>query len=177
MGIYHEQGNYRVKIIDAKMGEANNDNRTPQLQLALDLIGIYSDDNQLVDCQKGRYPPIVYLSITKATMGDEAKPGWVAETLASLGFDGNFDNPGQLEGTECDAYCSHGTNNAGKEVERWSISRPRQREVRAPEKKTVRSLNAQFGKLLKKLATDPPPAPPANGAPAVAGATEEKVPF
>jgi hypothetical protein len=166
MSVYHDKGAYRVKIVSAEMSEAKNEKHTPQLELALDLIGIYGEDQQVYECKKGRYPPIVYLSITDATMGNEAKPGWVAETLAHVGFDGNFDEIGQLEGRECDAYCNYERDQKGQERERWSISRPSSgRQLRPPEKKVVRSLTAKFGKVMKKLVTDPPKPIPQQGEP------------
>jgi hypothetical protein len=172
MAVFHEQGLYRARIANVALTEANNDKRTPQVELELDLQGMYGSDGTVdQNFIKGRFPPRIFISITEATMGTAERPGWAAETLKFLGFDGDFGRVEQLQDMEIDAYCSHGQNLQGKDREQWSVNRPRERKQgQAPEKKQLRVLNSKFAKLFK---SQKPVAAGANGAaPAAASESE-----
>ena len=99
MGIYNEKGSYKATIGVATMTEAKSG--TPQVRLDLELREFYDAQRKCwVAAFQPRVPPSVYLAITDATMGSPGKPGWVADVLAYLGFDGNFDAITQLEAKE-----------------------------------------------------------------------------
>jgi hypothetical protein len=190
MGVYNEAGKYRASIIKAEVTEAKNDKHTPQVELTLDLIGIYDpkSNNELYECHKGNYPPVIYMSITDATMGTESEPGWVADTLAFLGFDGNFNNIGNLAPQEIDVLCQYEKKTVGKEGQRekWSVLRPGRR-AQPVESKGIRGLNAKFSKSVKAAAKNKaeapaskpqPAAPPStNGVPVAAGVDQNDIPF
>src|SRR5262249_15084726 len=147
MGLYHEQARYQATIAAAALGQAKNEKKTPQLELTLDINGMYGEDGQVYECRKGRVPPSVYLSITEATMGTDAQPGWVAEVLGVLNFNGDFNDTDQFVGMVVDVYCAHGQNQKGDPREQWSIERKRDpRQGVNMEKKQVRTLNSRFGK-------------------------------
>jgi len=152
MSVFNEEGRYRARISAARIGKAKSG--TDQVEFDLELLGIYeeaqgdSDDN-LVECKRGRFPNTVWLSLTEATMGTASQPGWVAQTLQYLGFDGNFDNVEQLVGWEGDFLCQYEDSLKGGQRERWSVWRGGTRTAKPVEQKTVRTLKTRFSNLFK----------------------------
>jgi hypothetical protein len=192
MGAYNEEGRYRARIAKAEITEAKNDKRTPQVELTLDLIGIYDpkNNNELYECHKGNYPPVIYMSITEATMGTESEPGWVADTLAYLGFDGNFNNIANLAPQEIDVLCQYEDKTVGKggQREKWSVLRPGGRRAQPLESRDLRGLNAKFSKAAKAATKNKPsnapspvphpaPTPATNGNHVPVGAAQDDIPF
>jgi hypothetical protein len=176
MSVFNPEGSYRAKIGLVQIGQARNEKKTPQLELHLELSAHYDQDQKdWFEHPQPRFAPIVYLSLTEATMGSPGNPGWVANLLSYLGFDGDFDKIAALEGTEVEALCQYEEppTKPGTQRERWSIIVPR--AERAPTDRTVtRDLKARFGKLFKAPrrapASPPPPkpqpVPSGNGSPA-----------
>lgn len=173
MATYNLQGKYKAVITSAQLTQAKTG--TDQVLLTLSLRGYYVEGRGLVECSNPTFPPEVYLPLTTATLGSDGK-GWVAETLRSLGFDGDFFNLQPLVGKETDAVCKYDFNLAGEEVERWSILRPSgPRELPAVATKDVRRLNATFGNLFKPRPSEPiKPSRPAPSAEAPKGSKKGK---
>ena len=156
MATFHEQGKYKIKIAGAALIEAKSEQKTPQIELTLELIGQYGDNDELFDCRRGRFPPRIFLSISEKTMGTENEPGWVAETLKVLGFNGDFEDMEQFTDKEANAWCGYKPDLKGEEREDWSIDRPREaRSGVTIEKKGVRTLKTKFGNLFKGDAAEP----------------------
>jgi hypothetical protein len=158
MSVYNEAGKYRAKVIGAclvKSESSGND----QVLITLEIHGKYQEGYGLAEYPAPQYPPEVYMALTDGTMGTPASPGWVAQTLAYMGFDGDFDNLHLLLSQFHDAICKHEEGLQGGLVERWSILRPGGvRAVAPPEKKQVRELNSRFGNLFsRKPAAQPAP--------------------
>src|SRR5947209_16285777 len=97
---YFDATTFQARIIGAVVTEAQNANRTPQLELTLDLQGKLDADGSLIPVAPTRYPPRIFLSLTEKAIGTPDQPGPVGETLQFLGFDGDFNNPQQLDGGE-----------------------------------------------------------------------------
>jgi hypothetical protein len=185
--MYHATGNYKATIDTAAFVTAKSGNA--QLELTLKLNSYFSDEDGdwVVHFIKGRFPPRIFLSLTEGTMGTPQQPGWVAQTLTYLGFDGNFEDASQFEGKEIEAYCSEREDNQGKTREQWDINRPQEpRNAVAPEKKKIRELKSKFGKLFKSSKPTSPPAQEgepvaADPAPSVNGEAappqEDNIPF
>jgi hypothetical protein len=195
MATYFEEGRYKARISAVELGEARNEKKTPQVVLTLDLLGRYEDsDGELYEYPSAsRFPPQIFLSVTEATMGTEGQPGWVAQTLAYLGFQGNFDEIAQVEGWEGDVINQHRPNQNNDDRDNWSILRPKEKGP-PPDKKTVRTLNSRIGKLFGKPKDQPPtngtrpqakpkpkpkdnPRPTDNAEPEPVGQAESEIPF
>ena len=195
MATYNDAGKYRVKIIGACLVKAESSGND-QMLLSLQIEGKYQEGYGLVDYPPPTYPPEVYLPLTEATMhGRDGKPGWVAELLRYLGFDGDFDNLHLLREQYHDALCKHEESISGSGlVEKWSILKPGGvRQVATPEKKEVRRLNTQWGNLFTKRSTpaqapttptpapaprqDPPRRRPAEPQPATSNGGTDDIPF
>lgn len=169
MATYFPQGKHRARIQECALVKSKNPNpqtgqHTDQLRFTLPLIGVY-EKGVLYECDPGRYPPEIYLALTPVTMGTTDQPGWVAATLAALGFDGDFDNLAQLHGLEVDIYNQHTKNQTGSEDrDSWSFDVPRERATKPPESKEIRDLKNQYSKLFAGKAPRPSPvAPVAEG--------------
>ncbi len=158
MGTYHAEGDYRVKIADAKIATAKSG--TQQVVLDLDLLE-YHEKSQWIDPPfKGQYSPQVFLSLTEATLGTPTSPGWVTEVLKHLGFSGDPERLGdELCGVECEANCTYEARNDGKgDRESWRINRPRASAVPV-ERATLRKLKSTFAGLFTSTAPKAKPAP------------------
>lgn len=166
MAAFYDVGNYNVICTGSSLGENKKGN--PELQIR------FKPTHQLADNGEPVALPLtwertIYLTFTEATMGTESEPGWVLQTIAALGFTGQ--SFGDLEkhnftGTPFQARCEHDEWD-GKEKEKWSVNRARTpKPVKPVEKKTLRTLDAKFGKALKAASagvTAPPlPPPPAD---------------
>jgi len=185
MATYFAQGKHRARVSECALVKSKNPNaqtgqHTDQARFTLPLSGVY-EKGVLYECDPGRYPPEIYLAITPATMGTADQPGWVAATLAALGFDGDFDNLGQFVGVEVDIYNQHTKNKENEDRDSWSFDVPRERTTKASESKEIRSLKAQYGKLFTGNAARPRPVTPAadeNPAPtSMLPATGGDIPF
>jgi hypothetical protein len=166
---YFRQGKYHARLEVARRVPAKS--TTEQVELVWKLLGHYGTDGVLYAVEEPRYPPSTFLSLTEATVGTEGNPGWVAETLAFLGFDGNFDNLGAIAGWEGSITNTHKPNHENVLRDSWGVLRPaKPREVEPPDQKVLRQLTARFGGVFKRLAKgDPkgtPAAPPRPAAPA-----------
>src|SRR5262245_37761075 len=121
---YYDEGAYRASISAAALGRVRTG--TAQVELTLELLGRLTSQGE-EEARQGQYPPVAYLTLTAETMGTLTQPGWVAETLKYLGFDGDFDNLDQLVGREVKALCRYEARQDGNgEREKWSILRPRE---------------------------------------------------
>ena len=96
-------------------------------------------------------------------MGTADRPGWVADTLKYLGFQGDFANlERDVKDKEVEVYCKYESNQKGVQVEKWNVSRPRTPKPAA--RQEVRKLNTQFAGLFKGSALPTAAAKPsANG--------------
>lgn len=168
MTLHYEPGRYRLKIVGADLGEAENG--TPHIELYLEVLGRYEGQQLQAVTGPGR---TAFLSITDVTIGTLNNPGWVAQTLTDLGFDwsfGRFDHyPAyqRLLGQERDGECKHEEWN-GEYREKWGVYRNSRSPLKPASAETGKALNAKFGPLMKQLAKrtgSAPPAPqrPANG--------------
>lgn len=174
MGVYNPAGAYRGKIGMAVLSEAANERKTPQFELHLELEAVYDQDKRTwYEHGQPRFAPVVYLSLTEATMGTPDNPGWVANVLSYLNFNGDFDAIAQLEGKEVEFYCQHQDvqDKPGEKREKWSISIPKVPKPPAP-KTVTKSLKTQYGNLFRqnkpapaRPPARPQPAPVANGVP------------
>jgi hypothetical protein len=187
MAAYFDKGKYRIRITDQSLGENRNGN--PELQLRFDVIGIHTKAG--VEEMNGEYPRTIYLVMTDGTIGTADKPGWVLEVLRSLNFNGqsfaqldpSHEKAVSFVGLEIDARCDHEEYD-GREREKWSIVRPNASSTLAPakplEKKSLRALDAKFGKVLKAVNGRPAPANDSNVAtldPPPPGRDSEEIPF
>lgn len=162
MGVYHEEGKYRAKIVGQQLGENKHGN--PELQLEIQLLAFYVQGEP--QTYHDDWTRTIFLPLTPGTLGTESKVGWVTETLHSLGFQGtSFSqlDPAQEDHhsfveLEIDALCRH-SEFQGKRNEKWSVLRPggNKLPVKALEKKGLRALDAKFGKVLKSLGDKPKP--------------------
>ncbi len=167
MATYYDEGRYLARITNQTFGENKNGN--PEVQLTIKPVGQYAEqDKKVYEISDGTARErTIYLTLTEATIGSLDKPGWVLQTLNFLGFRGESfreldpaeEGHHSFVGLEVDALCQHKEWN-GNNQERWSILRPNgtKAEVKRLEKKSIRGLDAKYGKLLKKLAKDVPPA-------------------
>lgn len=151
MPTFHQAGSYRAKILSVEIVQAQSG--TEQIRIALELQTYYAQGTPGVPVPPSRFPPEVYMPLTEATMGSPTQPGWVAETLAGMGFDGDFSTISeQFEGKVVDVGCRYEYAQQGKhqgeEVERWSIYRPGGTRAKAPaDPKQGRRLTSQWGAL------------------------------
>lgn len=163
MGIYYEEGRYRVRIIDQVLSDgekrADGSEKSPSLILEVEVLGMYNRDGELEGIKTSQYGRRIYLPLTDGTIGTAENPGWVLLTLRFLGWEGvDF---GELntaskpccsfEGLEVDATCSY-NEYQGKTNERWSIFRPKEpgEGTKPMESKGIKMLNAKFANVLKK---------------------------
>lgn len=165
MAAFYEQGKYKVEIV----GQALTENARGNAEFQLQLKPLAYIDPKAGETELGfDYTRTQYMSLTPATVGTPEKPGWVIETLASLGFNGT--SFGQLDaehkdhisfvGMTLEAICAH-EEYQGKTKEKWNILRPggNTRDVKPIEKKNMRTLDNKFGKVLKAFAGTTPPRP------------------
>src|SRR4051794_25596747 len=105
MSVYYEAGRYRVRITGAALGESQprqDGSTTPQIEISVEVIGCYPTGAGLQPLTGPARS--VYLSLTEACLGSASNPGWVAQTLADLGFVGpGFNDLAPLVGKERDA--------------------------------------------------------------------------
>jgi hypothetical protein len=191
MAAFYDRGRYQGKIVNQILGENSKGN--PELQLVVQPTAMYDEKGE--PCKLSfPYSRTIYLVLTEATIGTPETPGWVVQTLNALGFNGkSFGElePGQPDSWSCigqavDLRCDH-DEYEGKEREKWSIARKPNTNgtpTKTLEKKSLRALDAKYGKVLKVLAeTAPAPtAEPTPGAdaplpPPPAGRTEAEIPF
>ena len=130
-----------------------------QVILELELLASIGRDGQEYEPEASRFPPKIYLAVTDATMGTADRPGWVADTLKYLGFQGDFANlERDVKDKEVEVYCKYESNQKGQQVEKWNVSRPRTAKPAA--RQEVRKLNTQFAGLFKGMRCPrPPPSP------------------
>lgn len=176
----YDEGRFRVRIVDQQFGENKKGN--PELQLIAQPIGYYNQGDEEFTPAYFQWPRTIFLTLTEGTLGTPDNPGWVMQTLKFLGFSGtsfsaldpNADNAHKFAGLEVDALCKHDEYD-GKTREKWSILKPggSRPQIGKIEKKSVRQLDAKFGKVLKAVATE---APVAVMAAEPAGDSEE-IPF
>jgi hypothetical protein len=155
---YFEATTFQARIIGAVVTEAQNANKTPQLELTLDLQGKLDADGGLIPVPPTRYPPRIFLSLTEKAIGTSDQPGPVGDTLQFLGFDGDFNNAQQFEGWEGPVVNEHQLKNdgSGNTRDSFTIVRPyTPRTTPTADRKLVRSLNSKFGKLFKTSAKSP----------------------
>ena len=160
MAAFYDKGTYQAKIVKQSLGENSKGN--PELQLTLQPTAVVLQNGELAE-QPFPYERTIYLTFTDGTLGTEANPGWVLQTLAYLGFEGgSFADieKHDFTGQEVTALCAH-DNYQGKEREKWSILRPRTAApVKPLDKKGLRTLDAKFGKALKAVVKQAKEAPP-----------------
>ena len=179
-------GRYQATIVAQALAENKKGN--PELQLTIKPTAFFRGENEVDPIDDG-FPRTVFLTMTDQTMGNPASPGWVLQTILSLGFDredlGDLspDKPGHFSfiGKQVDAVCQHGDWN-GNAREKWSIRRPGNNGVvaRPLDKKQTTSLNSRFGKALKAHLGRPngaTPAPVPQALPVATAAREEDIPF
>jgi hypothetical protein len=165
---YFEATTFQARILGAVVTEAMNANKTPQLELTLDLQGKLDVDGSLSPVAPTRYPPRIFLSLTEKAIGTPDAPGPVGETLQFLGFDGDFNNPQQLEGWEGPVVNEHQLKNdgSGNTRDNFTIYRPyTPRATPSVDKKLVRTLNTKFSKMFKTAAKTPATPRPNNATP------------
>jgi hypothetical protein len=137
-----------VRVADAQLGEAKSG--AAQVVLGVEVLSYFDEAEQqwYESSGPGR---AVYLTLTDATLGTPAQPGWVWLTLRDLGFVGpSFADLGPLIGQERDASMKLETNNEGKEVERWNVFRRGGAKVEKPVQAAgVAALNRKFAALLR----------------------------
>lgn len=160
MATFYEEGLYKVQIQAANITKAKSGN--DQIELDLTLLGYFRDTQggtKRLEPAKttSRFPPRIYLTITEKTMGNAQSPGWVAQTLQFMGFDGDFNNIHQLSNWAGEALNLHKENLQGDLVDNWNISRPAgDRTVEKADKKELRALNTRYGKFFKVNGTPKP---------------------
>jgi hypothetical protein len=164
MGWFYEVGRYRVRIISAALGESAGSG-TPQVEVGISVIGAFVQGQGLVKVEGP--DRTVYLSLTEATLGTPAEPGWVWQLLTYLGFKGpSFGDLSPLVGREEDAQCEHSEYN-GQTSEKWSIWRKRTGPLNPIERQKARQLDSRFSALLRgnkeRPAQATAPRPEANG--------------
>jgi hypothetical protein len=177
MAVHFDEGLYKCRITQQALvdGEKKSDGKetAPSVQITVLPIGFYDSQGNYQEHDFG-WERTIYLYLTPETVGtDPAKPGWVLETLRYLGFNGasfalldpTTEAGCDFRDKEVDCLCRH-DEYQGKQREKWSIFRPREKkEYTPPAPKVVRTLDAKFGKLLKSSA--PPPSHNGhNGTPA-----------
>jgi hypothetical protein len=159
MTTLYDPGLYRVRIENQQLGETTNGN--PQFVLTFTPLGEHDlKDNTLLACPS--LPRSAFMTITDNTVD------FVLETLRHLGFQGtsfaqldpSTEAFHDFKGIECDAYCKHEEYD-GKTKEKWNISRGKGSvNVKPLEKKSIRALDAKFGKKLLATASATPASPP-----------------
>jgi hypothetical protein len=185
MATHFEEGLYRCEIINQALvdGEQRSPSKTtaPSVQITIKPIGFYDSEGEYTEHDFG-WDRTIYLYLTEDTVGkDASKPGWVFETLRFLGFnaasfgllDPSVEGACSFIGKQIDCLCRHEAYQ-GKNREKWSVFRPKEKKDLAPaQTKTIRTLDAMFGKLLKTHSTPcqaptaptptaPPVSPPAS---------------
>lgn len=170
MAIYFHPGRYRARI--DKQAVVENKKGNPEVQLTIVILGRYANDTEVIPCTEG-YQRTVFMTLSPLTIGTETKPGWVLQTLQSLGF--NAQSFGQLDpaheqacdltGQEVDAVCQTNSYN-GQDREKWSVRRPGgggNAPGKPLERKGLKALDTKYGKVLKAVNKNaPPPADDAN---------------
>jgi hypothetical protein len=155
---FFEQGTYRATITNATITTAKTGTHQVELNLELHFLHGKNPGEQLAP-RHTRFPPRLYLAITDATMGTATEPGWVAQTLAFLGFQGDFACIDSVVGWVGDVYCEPKPNNKTGEVnDSWSIVRNPTQDRKPPEQSTVRQLNAQYQKQVRACQSTKQPA-------------------
>jgi hypothetical protein len=145
---FFAEGRYRASIYMAQLTQAKSG--TPQVEITLDLISDLGDDGQEYAPPASRFPPRLFLALTESTIGTSENPGWVAETLKHIGFDGDFDNLDKLMGWTGVVRCRHEEDQNGKMQDRWEIDRgPQKPKVIPKDPGQVRKLNTLFGRVFK----------------------------
>jgi hypothetical protein len=163
---YFNEGRYKAKIILAQRSKAKGSGND-QVELHLELLAEMGDDkdkDKEYAPPRTQFPPVIYLTLTENTMGTPQQPGWVADVLMYLGFDGDFDNLAKLEWWEGFVYCKHEEGQDGKKRDKFSIERPAVAKVIPQDKSDARRLNGKFGSIFKRNTPPPPEQQPENPA-------------
>jgi hypothetical protein len=156
---YHLAGLYKAKIVNAIISESRGEKKTPQFELALQLLDKQEPNGEWNPyTMQDRFPPIIYLSITDATMGDKNEPGWVTKILQYLGFDFDAWDLDKIIGWEGVVECRYeiakfGTK-AGQDVEKWSIFEERSPKTMESNTSVAKSLKAKYGKMFKGMSSE-----------------------
>jgi hypothetical protein len=165
MAVYHEEGEYAARILSARLGKSKT-KETPQIEIELDILWRKLNSSETEDVTPSRYPPMLYMSLTDATMGDPDNPGWVAGVLRHLGFANDWEDFGSIINKQVEVYNRHESKIGESEsYDRWSIITPRQPKA-PPTRSDVRQAANQWGKLFNKPvnettnAAQQPTAPP-----------------
>lgn len=159
MAAFYEANRYKVKITNQVLTENKKGN--PELQLTVQPIAVY-ERGEFSEFA-GPYERTVYITLTDGTIGTPDSPGWALQLLEFLGFNGQSfaqldpadDNAISFIDTVVDARCVIDTYN-GVEREKWDIIRPGRMTATTIDKKSIRALDAKFGKTLKSISKKQP---------------------
>jgi hypothetical protein len=201
MAAFFDAGKYR--ILTTRQALVENKKGNPEFQLSFKPIEYHPTKGEPDEINVG-YERTQFMTMTDATMGTPEKPGWVLQTLTALGFNGS--SFGQLDPEHKNhisfvdrddlfAICTH-EDYDGKTREKWNILRPNGAEGGKPigkpiEKKSVRTLDSKFKKVLSAFAksqpsqaqepapdtTEPAPMDPETGLVTAGAPAEEPLPF
>lgn len=162
----YKAGNYWCKVASQQLGTTKTGK--PQFVLTFDVVGMIDPDNAEGDLiAVDRYERSIFRTITDSTVD------WLVEDIKHLCERGNivFDLPSfshlspaspvylDFKGVEFEGYCTH-EEYEGKNREKWGVSTGKKKggpEVAPIDDKSLRQLDAMFGKALK-AATKPKPA-------------------
>jgi hypothetical protein len=128
----YAEGNYTCRITAQDVTTT----KTGSFQLDLEILPIKADDQPIDGNVFRRH---LYLPLTEATLGTPESPGWVAETLERLGFEGrNYEqlNPENEDAQsfinkEVNCYVKHEEYN-DQPRERWSLSKAKPKAQKPP---------------------------------------------
>jgi hypothetical protein len=176
-GPYYERGSYRCEIIDQGLTKASTG--TVQVALKIKVLEGVQPPVQ-VDQQ---YERSVFLPVTERTM-EYLVPklnalGYTRDSLRYLNL--NEPNAHDMRGTEAEFFCKHENDQNGQLRERWDVSTMTSSalDLKPPDAKEVRALDALFGRARKngaparpRQSTDTPP-----DFPQPATISNEDVPF
>src|SRR5262245_62339823 len=148
----YEEGRYRVRVTAAALGEALSGNA--QVELVIEVLGKYEGmDFQPYNAEVNPSRR-VFLTLTEETLGKTSEPGWVAQSMADLGFVGLGFGDEHLQvmvGQVRDAQCAH-DEFEGKAREKWQLWRKLKKEPLHPAQAgTAKRLNMKFADVLKSM--------------------------
>lgn len=192
MPAYYAAGRYKVRIT----GQALTENRggNPELQLRILPVAQYVNGKE--SGISTDFERTIFLTFTDKTIGLSAtEPGWVLVVLRTLGWKGtsffefadDHADKHSFVGLEVNALCQHKAGqryengqlvSTGDNVEKWSFTTKREPKPVTPAgKKTFKSLNTKFSKILKATANVDPATMPQPEGPSLQPAGAGEIPF
>lgn len=157
MAAFYQEGRYKAEIIEQAFSEASTGN----VQFVL-CIKVFETENGDPVQENSRY---VFRTITDKTMP------YLLDDLRTLGYNGSTLSQLDPERAEHHSFvgqthlffCKHEYDQQGQSKERWNLYRGGGSiEMKPPDGKKLRDLDAVFGRAAKNKPVKSAPPPPAN---------------